>query len=66
MKSSDTFDLVSIRKFSEMSAYTEAAVRRKITELVWREGEQYFRSPDGRIHISLSAVRCWIESGSPT
>jgi len=56
---------VLIQKFSEMTGYTDKAVRRKIESGVWIEGVHYRRSPDGRIQIDMDAYQRWVE-GSKT
>lgn len=52
---------VSVKAYASTSAYTEKAIRRKIEKKVWVEGQQYRRSPDGRIQISTTGVKRWIE-----
>jgi hypothetical protein len=52
-------DRVLIPLFAQMTGYTEKAVRRKIEDGVWAEGLHWFRNPDGRIVLSLSAYQAW-------
>jgi hypothetical protein len=52
---------VTIRKFSEMSGYTEKAVYRKIEDGIWVEGQQYCRAPDNRILMNLEGYEKWAE-----
>ena len=54
-------DRVTIRKFSELSGYTEVAVRSKIKEGIWRENQVFSRAPDNRILISLSGYEAWVD-----
>lgn len=54
-------DRVTIGKFSELSGYTEAAIRQKIQEGVWQENEVFFRPPDNRILISLGGYEAWVD-----
>jgi len=54
-------DRVTIGKFSELSGYTEAAIRQKIQEGVWQENEVFFRPPDNRILISFGGYEAWVD-----
>ncbi|MDN3920002.1 excisionase [Pelomonas sp. PFR6] len=51
---------ILLQKFAELTGYTEKALRRKIEEHVWREGREYRRSPDGRIHIDVEWYESWV------
>ena len=44
---------VSIKKFSELSGYTEDAVRTKIRDGVWLEGIVWIKALDGRNLINI-------------
>lgn len=39
------------------------AIRRKIEEGVWLEGQEYHRAPDGRIYVDLEGHRKWVVRG---
>jgi len=52
---------VLIRRFSELSGYTEKAISRKIESGVWLEGNHWKRAPDGRIMICPEAIEKWVE-----
>lgn len=52
--------LVRIKKFSELSGYSEQAVRKKIYDGHWREGKHFFKAPDGRINIDIVEVQKWM------
>jgi|TARA_B110000046_G_C12758530_1_gene299838 hypothetical protein len=52
-------DKVTIKKFSELSGYTEAAIRTKISEGVWQENKVYVRAPDNRLLISIEGYDAW-------
>lgn len=56
------FDYVTIARASELSGYTEYAIRAKIHRGVWLEGRVWRRAPDGRILISLGGLKAWVES----
>jgi hypothetical protein len=51
---------VRIKKFIELTGYTEKAVRGKIHEAVWLEGKHFRRAPDGNICINLEAYDAWV------
>jgi hypothetical protein len=55
------FDWVLIRKLSELVGYSDDAVRAKIKKGVWREGLHWRKAPDGRIFLSMLAIKQWIE-----
>lgn len=52
---------VRIRKFAELTGYTDKAVRCKISEGVWREGWQWRRAPDGAILVDMVGYQQWVE-----
>ncbi|MGD8914600.1 MAG: excisionase [Candidatus Thiodiazotropha sp.] len=54
---------VTIKKFGELTGYTEHAVRTKQRDGVWIEGKQWIKAPDGRVLISLEGYGLWVESG---
>lgn len=58
-----TLRYVLIGRFCELTGYTEKGVRRKIEDGVWREGREFRRSPDGRIHIDLQGYEKWLVQG---
>lgn len=47
--------------FCSLTGYTEKAVRRKIEDGVWREGQLYRKAPDGRITMNLQEYYKWVE-----
>lgn len=52
---------VRLPLFESISGYTQKAVRRKIDEGVWLEGQEYLRAPDGRILVDLEGYYKWAE-----
>jgi hypothetical protein len=52
------FVLISL--FCQITGYTEKAVRHKIEDGIWTEGNQYRRSPDGRIQIDMEGFNKWV------
>jgi integrase len=54
-------DHVRIKRFCELSGYTDDAVRSKISSGVWIEGQEWRRTPTGEIVISLQGYDAWAE-----
>ena len=54
-------DRITIKRFSELSGYTELAIRSKIKNGVWLENLVIFRAPDNRILISLRGYEQWVD-----
>lgn len=52
---------VLIPLFSNLTGYTERAVRSKIDQGVWVEGRHFRRAPDGRITMNLPEYYKWVE-----
>ena len=55
---------VRLPRFSELTGYTQKAVRRKIEEGVWIEGREYRRAPDGHIIIDMVGFEKWVEGAA--
>lgn len=55
---------VRVKKFAELTGYTERAVYHKIEDGVWMEGREYRRAPDNVILIDLQGVERWVEGGA--
>ena len=51
---------VRIPLASQLTGYTEKAIRRKIEEGVWLEGREYKRAPDGNLLIDMEAYERWV------
>ncbi len=58
-----TISYVTIRKFCELTGYTEKAVRAKIQEGVWLRNRVYRKAPDGHILIKMEGFWEWVETG---
>lgn len=56
---------VKLPLFEALTGYTEKAVRRKIEDGIWLEGEEYRRAPDGHILVSLEGYYKWVENPRP-
>jgi len=52
---------VTIRKFAELTGYSEDAVRAKLKNGIWVETQHWRKAPDGRILIRLDAFHHWVE-----
>lgn len=55
-------NMVTIKKLAELTGYSEAALRKKVHDNVFKEGIHYVRSPDHRIQVDLEAYILWIET----
>lgn len=53
---------VKLPLFESISGYTEKAIRRKIEDGHWLEGQQFRRAPDGHILIDLEGYYRWVEN----
>ena len=57
---------VTIEAAAAITGYTAKAIRRKIQDGVWIEGQEYRKAPDGRILISIKGYEAWVlRSGKP-
>jgi hypothetical protein len=54
---------VRIKKFAELTGWTEKAVYMKMHTGVWIEGQQYKKAPDGNPVIDLEGYERWVEGG---
>lgn len=54
---------VTISKFATESGYSEDAIRSKIRDGVWREGQEWRRAPDGRVLVDVDGYHRWVEGG---
>lgn len=52
---------VTVKKFSELTGYTEKAVQAKIQKGVFIEGIHYRHSPDNRVQLDMEAYYSWVE-----
>ncbi|MDR6116513.1 MULTISPECIES: excisionase [unclassified Sphingomonas] len=52
---------IRVRRFAEVSGYSERAIYLKIQRGVWLDGHQYRRAPDGSICIDLEGYYRWVE-----
>ncbi|WFC70350.1 excisionase [Achromobacter denitrificans] len=53
---------VTIARASELTGYSEQAIRSKIRDDIWREGKEWIRAPDGRILIDMEGYDKWVET----
>ncbi|MHB8982538.1 hypothetical protein, partial [Thiobacillus sp.] len=52
---------VKLPLFEALTGYTEKAVRRKIEEGHWLEGQEYVRAPDGHVLVNMDGYYKWVE-----
>jgi hypothetical protein len=52
---------VTVKKFAAESGYTEDAIRAKLKNGVWLEGQIWRKAPDGRNLIDVQAYERWVE-----
>ena len=55
-----TVRYLTIPKFSELSGYTENAIRTKIRDGIWRKSHEWIKAPDGRILIDTEGYDTWV------
>lgn len=55
---------VLINVFSNLTGYTDKAVRRKIEDGVWLENIHYKKAPDGRVTMNLQEYYKWVEQAN--
>jgi hypothetical protein len=53
---------VTIDLASKLTGLSEKAIRRKIEDGWWLEGQEYRRQADGRIYIDLRGYERWVET----
>lgn len=54
---------VTISKFATESGYSEDAIRTKIRDGIWREGQEWRKAPDGRVLVDVEGYYRWVEAG---
>lgn len=55
---------VTIKKCSELTGYSEMAIRSKISDGVWLERNVWVKAPDGRVLINMDGYEAWVQRGS--
>ncbi|ANN76822.1 hypothetical protein BAU07_06570 [Bordetella flabilis] len=50
---------ITIEKAAQSTGYTAAAIRTKIRDGIWAEGDVWTRAPDGRILIDIEGYNAW-------
>jgi len=58
-------DSLRIKKFCELTGWTESAVQTKISRGVWLNGREYVKALDGNIVISIQGYEAWIAKNKP-
>ncbi|RLL52308.1 excisionase [Mariprofundus sp. EBB-1] len=52
---------ITINKLSELTGYSENAIRAKIKKGVWLMGRHCTKAPDGRVLFNPEAINAWVE-----
>lgn len=55
---------VTIERFSQITGYSEKAIRRKIEDGKWLEGREWKKAPDGHVLISVRGYVRWVEGAA--
>ena len=50
----------TIKKFADVSGYSDAAIRTKISRGVWLEDQVWVRAPDDRVLIDIEGYEKWV------
>lgn len=53
---------VLVKRFAEVTGYSENAVRHKVKNGTWVQGRIWRKAPDGRIFLNLTEFERWVES----
>ena len=59
---SDAIQWLLIKRFAEITGYSENAVRHKVKNGTWVEGRIWRKAPDGRIFVNVAEFERWVES----
>jgi hypothetical protein len=49
------------KKFSDLTGYTEEAIRHKMKDGTWPQGRVWKKGPDGRLLINVQEYDKWID-----
>lgn len=60
-ESSNHARFVTIERASGLTGYSQKAIRRKIEDGVWLEGQLWAKAPDGRILIDMEGYYKWVK-----
>jgi hypothetical protein len=52
---------VTVSRAALLTGYSEKAINQKIDKLVWMEGHQWHKAPDGHRLIDLQGYEKWVE-----
>ena len=53
---------VLVKRFAEVTGYSENAVRYEVKNGTWVQGRIWRKAPDGRIFVNLGEFERWVES----
>lgn len=56
-------ETITLKKLSEITGYSQGALRQKIYRGELVKGKHYIHGPDGRVHIIVSEWNQWVRSG---
>jgi hypothetical protein len=56
---------IKIKKFCELTGYTDKAIYSKIHEGVWRQNQEYKKGPDNVILVDLEGYERWVRGEPP-
>lgn len=65
MENRTAIRFITIKKFAEITGYSEEAVRAKIHRGEWLQDHMFRKAPDGRILIDIEAFNDWADNGMP-
>lgn len=55
---------VTIKRFSDLTGYSEDAIRSKIKRGDWLEGTIWKKASDGRVLMSIEGYNQWVEKAA--
>lgn len=53
-------DSLRIKKFCELTGWTEDAIRHLINDGVWLDGREYIRMSNKRLLVSIEGYETWV------
>jgi hypothetical protein len=51
---------VMLKRFEELTGYTEKAVRAKMARGVWLQDREFVKAPDGHVLMDLEGYERWV------
>ncbi|WP_202842097.1 excisionase [Luteimonas saliphila] len=56
---------VTIKRFGELTGYSEEAARQKMKRGDWLEGREFRKAPDGRVLMDMEGYEQWVLGATP-